>query len=473
MASAEFEILVSASRVAYTWQPVGETLPVEDDDKLELDELTLQTVQVMARWLNFWQRIVKPDIRHGRLLFGADTFQVVGRHLWNLILRNKVGDALVRHLDEPSSEPLRLVLTFTDNARDSLKGLPWEFLHHPEHGFLAAQTNLLLTRFVQLETTARRPAVTPVQSDQVRALFIGALPQEDDTSPDAKHGHLRAQLQRLAENLKDIPRLDVLEPIYAWDREVVREHLSNPAKPCHIVHVIGICRGTPPEPPRILLGSQGDFEDPQELVDVLTSGPTKPKLVILHLGDYVDGDASESFEALAPALIRKDVPAVLALQYAGRADDVGVGKAFYESLVAGTQVGQAVQDSRMHLAETLDRRFATPVLYLGNDGSLWKDPTAVPTSGNVVESRTRAADPGVSAMAVKRALIQVVDEDLGLGTTHKATAIGWISQLALGAEPVPEARRELMLALRQAPDDVTMDLYGRMLRRLLRLETSR
>jgi hypothetical protein len=464
VAPTEFEIVVSDRTVTASFGDLG-TLPSETpEDQLVVDELTMDIVELMERWLNFWRLIInRSEIRHRARLFEAKTFEVVGRQLWRLILDKQVGESLVRHLDNAADQPLRLVLTFTDQANTNLRGLPWEFLYHPRHGFLASKTGLLLTRYVQLKENDSRPSVRPVHNDQLRVLLLAALP-DDRPLPAAERRFAgeREDLTKLWTQLHEITELDALKPIESWSSSEVKAAVSDPDKPCHIVHVIGICKG-PPGSPRLFLGGGDDgFEDPQELVAGLTSGSAVPQLVILQLCDYEDGDASENFERLAPALVRKGVPAVLALQYAAPADEVGVGASFYRSLISGKAVGAAVQDSRGDLAEKVDRRFATPVLYLGNDGALWKSPEVLPRTGPSPSPPRRSA-PRPRDFEVQARLAGVIHRAPRLDEQQRDVLLDWVDRLPLEGDAMSAARESIRLELGGRVDDPTRDAYGRML----------
>lgn len=460
MGATEFEVVVSDRTVSGSFAAIGAPPSELTESPLTLDPLAMSTVGLMERWLNFWRLISDSSIPHRQSLFERNTFEVVGRQLWRLILDNEVGKSLGAHLDQHQDPPLRLVLTFTNRADPTLRGLPWEFLFHPEHKFLASKTGLLLTRYVHLDQDQGRPTVTAVYNDQLRVLLLAALPAE------RKFAAEREDLERMRGQLEAMDELDVLEPIEAWDQDQVHDVMATPHRPCHIVHVLGICKG-PPGRPRLFLGGEGDgFQDPQQLVEGLTAAAT-PQLVILQLCDYEDGDTSENFERLAPALVEKGVPAVLALQYAAPADEVGVGADFYRSLIDGKPVGVAVQASREALARSVDRNFATPVLYLGNDGALRKDsdghldpPTQHPLA-SAARRMTSSRD-----VDVKDLLADVIRDYTRLSTPQQQELLDWVAGLGLARDATSTARESIALKLGDGVDDATRTIFRQMLGRL-------
>jgi hypothetical protein len=433
--------------------PAGEEPEREGRVDLVLDQLTLATVGLMNRWLSFWDLIEGSEIRRKESLLQPDTLEVLGTQLWRLILDNEVGQELKKRIPKEGKPPIRLSIEFDDQADATLKGLPWEFLFEPDNRwFLATKTELLLTRYVSVED--QRATVGQVgDREKLRALLIAALP---DNEKFASH---REALRKLRTALEDVANLEVPEPISVWDPEKIKGELQ--AKEYHIVHVVGICRGVPGKPEIYLGGARDGFQDPAVFVDCLTPAARRPRLVILQLCDYVDGDATENFERLAPALIRRQVPAVLALQYAAKvdqADRIGLGKHFYKLLVGGEYIGAAVQASRARLREDHpDRRFGTPVLYLQEDGALRR-----PGSGiGIDESPARSGTSG--GQSVRERLI-VELEKRGFTDDEMRPFLDWLRKV--GGQLGPDDLRNLVMRKMfdppepgEAPPDVYREAY--------------
>jgi hypothetical protein len=432
MTTMEFTIIIDRDTVTGEYGLPGTEPEPAGHGHVKKDPLGFATVQFLNRWLSLWDVIDgasdqdKPGAgsradRRMRMLLEPKTLEMLGTHLWELILGNDVGRELRRRIPAEGSPPLRLSILFTDDADARLRALPWEFLYDVEgRWFLSAKTELLLTRFVR--TASGRAKVVQVgEKEQVRALLIAALPA------DEKFDSQRLALGRLRTALKDVVHLEEPVLVEEWDEKAIRKVLED--RPCHIVHVVGICRGDPGDP-QIYVGGD-DFRDPKSFVDCLTAGRPRPRLIILQLCDYIDGDATENFERLAPALIEREVPAVLALQYAARRADpdyVGLGKLFYESLVGGDSIGTAVQKSRHELENHHDRRFGAPVLYLQEDGVLLLRPLR---RSEMTEStaRTGAADQ----RSLRDVLIRVAAEQLE--GAELIPVLQWIRQLGRNRSP--------------------------------------
>ncbi|HEY5854182.1 MAG TPA: CHAT domain-containing protein [Aldersonia sp.] len=458
MKSYEFTILIDERHVTGQYGVSGEEFVPAGSAELVLDPLALKTVGLMNRWLSFWDLIEGSKIRLKENLLHPDTLEVLGTHLWGLILANNVGQELRAKIPGEGQQPLRLSIEFADRADATLKGLPWEFLYEPQgEWYLAAKTELLLTRFV---TTTDEPTTVAqaTENEKLRALLIAALPNADHF---AIH---REALRKLRTALNDLQNLNVPEPIEAWDAAAIRSELKK--FQYHIVHVVGICRGTPGNP-KIYLGGSGDgFEDPGTFINTLTANAMRPRLVILQLCDFVDGDATENFERMAPALIKSRVPAVLALQYAARADqaeNIGLGTTFYKSLVDGEHIGAAVQASRKRLLDAHpDRRFGTPVLYLKEDVALRRPLTQTAIAHSTAQS-------GQSEDAILRGLIGVVQSATGLDRSEQTSILMWVSTLDrhAGFEEVTIA---VKAKLRDHLDEPSLDTYAQMLVKLGELQ---
>jgi len=436
MSGFEFGITISAEWVVGTFGPVGADKQEVARERLPEDKLVLDTALLLDEWLNQWDRIERSPLSNLDRILSPKTFRIIGAHLWRLILRNKVGGELERVLCEPQGDvPLRVLINFTDNAKPKLKGLPWEFLYCDAAGvdgvFVAAETNLLLTRYVPL-AGGRTPIDATDRHEKLRVLLIVALPKKG-------FGQARYDVTMLTAGIGEIAGIEVLPPVQDWDQHAIQETLRQ--TPCHIVHVVGLCKGEPGEPKIYLGGQNGSrWQDPKPLIDALTPvGVERPRLVILQLCELEDGDADENFERLAPDLMRRQIPAVLAMQYPMPTDDADwVGVDFYRQLAEGTPIGAAVQVSRnsLYRLDQLNRRFGTPVLYLQDDGALVRPPAAVqqPMADALSIPGAPSRPSRVNAAAIGRRLRAVID----IETPDEAGAARykeWVSSVSWPDDP--------------------------------------
>lgn len=368
MNGMEFRIDITPGKLSYTYgERNGET--IEEPEKeldFDIDNLHLETAQLLESWLNVWDRIGQTE--NLQALLDSDPFKIIGKHLWALLLDNPVGEALRAKMASPQVPQLQVQISFARFTAPELRRLPWEFLCDPRtERFLVTATNLLLVRYASLGdfpgTRVDRAA------DKLRVQFITALPRAD------KYKAVNSRVQRLEADLAKEAGLDPQELIEDLDVAKIKKALHTNA--CHVVHINGLCRGDPGKPKLWMSSESGtpDWLDATPLVEALTAQENRlPRLVILQLTETEAGDADENFERLAPELIGNGIPAVLAMQYTLPPDDKNeIWIQFYKDLAGKKSIGEAVQALRKSLQKgplRATREMGSPVLYLREDGPL-------------------------------------------------------------------------------------------------------
>lgn len=394
------------------------TAPFADDDEDEgevdpqreenaIDLTPLDAVQVLEQWLRKWEWIAQAESRGTirRQLLVPDTFRVLGDLLWQIAFSGNVGTLLRSAMAEARHDdsPLRVRLGFGQGA-DELARLPWEFLRCPEEQiFLAQEHSVVFGRFVD-----GPPDTTIVSEDhELRVMFVIALPTTDDFVEE------RAELRHLVEDsLRPITKID-LRTFDTWDRAAIATALmesDRAGRHIDLLHLVAVCNDEKLAPsglPSMRIPGVG-LADPAQILAFLTSTRVPPTLVVLHLGEG-DTDPAAHFEMLAPAFIRKGVPAVLAMQYPMPPTR---GREFlstlYVGLAGGQPVGSTIHEARMLLAgDEWNRQFGTPVLYLQSleDGLLLKPSITVDTAvevGTVAQTSARGdAQDGAQTRTAK------------------------------------------------------------------------
>jgi len=99
-------------------------------------------------------------------------------------------------------------------------------------------------------------------------------------------------------------------------------------------------------------------------------------LVCLATCESAKSEAHQSFVGIAPQLVQRGVPAVIAMQYSVRIDTAEIFlENFYTSIAACKPVDWAVQQARNAISIKMgldNREFATPVLYMrAKDGDIF------------------------------------------------------------------------------------------------------
>jgi hypothetical protein len=282
---------------------------------------------------------------------------------------------------EGSDDWLRLVLRIRP---PELAALPWEFLYDTRRDDYLSLSNPLV-RYPEVLEPIRPLAVTP----PLRILGMVAHPA-DRSELDVE---LEQQwLLRAVGDLAADGRVSVSwVPGQTW-RELRR---AVNRQQWHIFHFIGH-GGFDADSGEgfIALGEDGGGTyrlTASKLAQLL--GPHHSlRLVLLNSCESAQGDDREPFTSTATVLMRRGIPAVLAMQYeiSDRAA-IEFARAFYETIADGLPVDLAVRDARlaMSLARPNSMEWGTPVLYLrSSSGRIF-----VPT-GDGHARQQRPAPPG-------------------------------------------------------------------------------
>jgi hypothetical protein len=264
---------------------------------------------------------------------------------------------------------LRLVLRIRP---PELAALPWEFLYDTRRDDYLSLSNPLV-RYPEVLEPIRPLAVSP----PLRILGMVARPS------DRSELDVELEKQWLEEALSDLTKDGRVEvkwvPGQSW-RELRR---AINQQQWHVFHFIGH-GGFDRETGEgfIALGEDGGTYRlaASKLAQLL--GPHHSlRLVLLNSCDSAQVDNRELFSSTATALMRRGVPAVMAMQYeiSDRAA-IELARAFYEAVADGLPVDLAVRDARLavSLARSSSLEWGTPVLYLRpSSGQLFVPAAAV------------------------------------------------------------------------------------------------
>ena len=257
---------------------------------------------------------------------------------------------------EGNDQWLRLVLRIRP---PELAALPWEFLYDTRRDDYLSLSNPLV-RYPEVLEPIRPLAVNP----PLRILGMVARPS-DRSELDVE---LEKQwLHQAVADLTDDGRVEV-----TWVRGQTWRELRRAInqQQWHVFHFIGhggFDRDTGEG--FIALGEDGGgtYRLPASKLAQLLGPHHSLRLVLLNSCESAQVDNRELFSSTATALMRRGVPAVMAMQYeiSDRAA-IEFARAFYEAVADGLPVDLAVRDSRLavSLARPNSLEWGTPVLYL-------------------------------------------------------------------------------------------------------------
>jgi tetratricopeptide (TPR) repeat protein len=325
--------------------------------------------------------------------------QQFGRRLFDALVIDDVRALYVASSQRARDEgaQLRLVLRIRS---PELARLPWEFLFDPgRQDYLGL--SLPLVRYPQV-LAARQPLQA---SAPLRILGMVARPGDQDAlEVEDEKRRLRAALEGL-ERDGQVELVWVDGQTYS-DLEDAMDH-----GPWHVFHFVGHGGYDPDsdEGTLALAGERGrtDAVGADDLSRLLGEHYTL-RLVVLNACDTGRGSALDVFSSTAGALVRRGIPAVVAMQFAitdGAA--IRFAQTFYQNVAKQLPVDSSVMRARRALRrakkDTLE--WGTPVLYLrAPDGRIFGTTAAsalLASPDKAGEPPTRASQPPEQAGAVE------------------------------------------------------------------------
>jgi hypothetical protein len=342
-----------------------------DEERLDSVQVDLNSVRrEVARLFRDWAL-------RGRVR-AQEQVRLLGGILSTAILPGQIGERFESLLKEADRQNQLLVaLRFNEEADSELMYLPWEHLYARQGQgrdvFFARDQRLGFVRAAEAE---------PLEELRGRAaasvLIVDTAPVEH-VEMEPKDRKLMQDIQRVAEaaieeivkvaKFRDPGRLSSPDP--AALRETVEDGEYD------VVHYVGYGQ--------FRLGGGGDalalgdgeggvgFVDADVLAGSLAS--ERVRLVVLQLCSDSEAEVvpPPDFSELAPSLIGRDIPAVIACQSPMRPNRaIDFNKTLYAELANGATVAVAVQEARQSASLDVDdaRSFVSPALFVRHAGPI-------------------------------------------------------------------------------------------------------
>jgi len=357
-----------------------------------------------------------PQGQGDRVLYDEHNAQRLGQALWESVFCGGIGDAWKRSYQRATDRRRGLRLRIhTDDAR--LLPLPWELLYDP-----AKQEYLVYDRHVSMVRYARIPSPQPeaVVAGQLTVLVVAASPTDHEPLDWQREiSLLRASLKELIDQQRI--RLVVCEHATV---QSLQDRLIE-AMP-EVVHYVG--HGTYDEATQtgaLLLENRHGSAAPLEAHAVARLFCRyRTQLVFLNACDTARGQTM----GLAAALMRGDMPAVVAMQWPVQ-DEAAMhfGRAFYRAISLDLTIDECMSEGRLAVStaggEPAD--WAAPVLYMRSlSGSLW---VPVPAQARTsIEATALAVKGGAVAAELNGAAV--------VGSAHGVTATPFLTGRPLRAQ---------------------------------------
>ncbi|MET0801082.1 MAG: CHAT domain-containing protein [Actinomycetota bacterium] len=252
--------------------------------------------------------------------------------------------------------------------------LPWEFMYDGRAGeYLSLSKYSPIVRYLELATP-----VVPLEVDPPLRLLAMVASPEDLPALNVERERLRVETA-----LSELAGSGVIEVEWILDGNwrTLQRRLDEGA--WHLFHFSGHGRFDPARDEGTVAlvdehGGSAPFSATQ-LARMLADHPTL-RLVVLNACEGATGGSRDIFSGTASILVRRGIPAVLAMQYEiGDAAAVEFARTFYESVARGMPIDAGVAESRkaISFARGDSLEWGTPVLYTrAPDGVLFRLDTA-------------------------------------------------------------------------------------------------
>lgn len=288
-----------------------------------------------------------------------------GEILYTALFPAPVSELFHRALTQIRNERRKLRIRLTFDSPE-LAALPWEFLYYrPTDLFLANTPELALSRYVRVQD---RREIT--KTNRLGVLIIISAPQ--DQAPLDISAEERTVVQALEKTRGKGVALDV-DVVRNATLKAISRQLSE--KIYHAVHFIG--HGTfENETGYIALVDDAErtrlIDD--KTFDMLFLGKRDISLVILNACKTAAASSARAFSGLATSLVKRGVPAVIAMQYSVF-DEIALlfAEEFYYHFAKGRPIDQIIQDVRRLVAletEFSSRDFGVPVLFMRSENGI-------------------------------------------------------------------------------------------------------
>ncbi|MDF5731838.1 MAG: CHAT domain-containing protein [Rhizonema sp. PD38] len=289
-----------------------------------------------------------------------DLLKTLGGDLYQALFPNNINGQLRATMAgaEASDYNVRLRLVFES---PELAALPWEFLYDERtNTFLGNNTQTVLSRYIDIPLKKRE---LKARNSPLSILLVISsptnLPQLDVAGEERL---LRSALAKHVE--AGTIQLDVLpEPTRSNINQKLRK------KPYNIFHFIG----------------HGIFENNKGYISLVDDNGEEKRLDDESFANFFLGNSnlglavlnscqgatvsnSQAFAGIASNLVRRGIPAVVAMQYSIKDTTAKLfADEFYRTLALGWPVDAAIQTTRNAISQEVgleERDFATPVLYM-------------------------------------------------------------------------------------------------------------
>ena len=291
----------------------------------------------------------------------------IGGSLFRAIFKDEMMECLTKSLLQTRNNGLRIRLQFSNDVPE-LAALPWEYLYDEnEERFLTLSVKTPIIRYPELISTHQPTKITP----PLNILVIISSPEEfPQLDVETEWNNLKKALKTLEERgLVAITRLP-MATVESLQHELQRRQY-------HILHYIGHSDFEPKTGNAVLLfeNKRGKAKALEaEALGKLLRDVESMRLVILNSCEGGKASSKVFFSGVALSLIKKNIPAVIAMQFEiTDAAAITFSNGFYNALANGYPIEAALTEARKSIDIGLNHiEWGTPTLYMrSSDGQLF------------------------------------------------------------------------------------------------------
>jgi CHAT domain-containing protein/thiol-disulfide isomerase/thioredoxin len=352
-----------------------------------------------------------------------------GGRLFDAVFSGVVGECLRRSSDAASSEQAALRIRLRLADCQELAVLPWELLYdRSDDWFLALSDRTPVIRYVQLPERLRPVPVTL----PLRILVIKSEPA-DWPSLD-----LAAEWSRIAQALEQLTGAGLITytELPAPTLGELRRALQDDT--FHVLHYMGHGAFDPRAGGTLQFTDRAGYSTPVTASDlgIMLRDHTSLRAAVINACEGGRTDPTDPFAGVADTLVRRGVPAVIAMQF--EVSDYAAAEfasALYGALASAWPIDSAVAEARKAMYAVSPLEWATPVLYLRADDARLFD---IPQHALISNPRSSQATSAVT-YPLRSASVP------GRPPATRAGMVLDVSDRTFGAEVIRRSRTRLVL----------------------------
>jgi hypothetical protein len=352
-----------------------------------------------------------------------------GRQLFDAVFQDDVRLSLRRSLDEVErrDEGLRIRLWFSDAPE--LASLPWEFLYsESEDQFLVLSAWTPIVRYLDLTQRVEPLTVT----GPLRILAMISSPHDYPTLD------VEEEWRRIEDSLRPLIDRGVVTIDRSENATLLELQHKLRANEYHIFHFLGHGGFDEKSDDGVLVMEDGHNRSRlvtgRDLGTIL-SDHRSLRLAVLNACEGARASDEDPFSGAAQSLIRKGIPAVVAMQFE-ITDDAAIAFAheFYGAIADAYPVDAAIGEARRAIFGLgNDIEWGTPVVYLRGDGQLFEVQPTVAAADAVVVGAVALDEAATDSTMADGFEVEAVESDVEAEESDADEAVAVVGTAGVGA----------------------------------------